>query len=247
MTRPIPPRAVDFVAGLEGFRAHAYPDPATGGAPWTVGYGHTGPEVRDGYTVTKERARADLLADLAIARERLFQRIGAVIDELSEPQFCALLSFVFNLGANASWTIWKVLKARRFDEVPAQIMRFINAGGRPMKGLVNRRTAEVQMWHEEAAAEAVPSSVTRGTPTPPTPTDTKPLAKSKSFMTGLATFGLTAAAFVSDHIKPIIDAITPYAPNSTLIAKVQSLLLTMAAGAAVATVVFMWIKRRRAS
>ena len=51
------------------------------------------------------------------------------------------MSFVFNLGAGAKWTIWKVLKARRFDEVPPQLMRFVNAGGRVVKGLVNRRAA----------------------------------------------------------------------------------------------------------
>lgn len=246
MTRPIPERAVAFAAQLEGLRLTAYPDPATGGAPWTIGYGHTGPEVTPGLKINKAKALQYLRADLAVARARLEARIGEVVDELSEPQFCALLSFVLNLGANAGWTIWKVLKARRFAEVPAQMARFVNASGRPMKGLVNRRNAEIALWHEESADPvALPSSVTRVTETAPTPSNTKPLSKSKSFMTGLATFGLTAAAFVSDHIKPIIDAITPYAANSTTIAKVQSMLLTMAAGAAVATVVFMWLKRRR--
>lgn len=243
--RPIPDRAVSFVGQLEGCELVSYPDPATKGDPWTVGFGHTGPDVRPGMKITNTQAANFLRADLATARSRLAGQIGEVVDELSEAQFIALLSFVLNLGANPSWTIWKVLRARKFDQVPAQMMRFINAAGKPNKGLTNRRAAECALWAEDAAAEPLPSSVTRSIPTPPTPTDTKPLRKSKSFMTGLATFGLTAAAFVSDHIKPILDALTPYAASSATIAKVQSTLVTLAAGAAVATVVFIWLKRRR--
>jgi lysozyme len=48
MTRSIPQCAVDFVSQHEGLRLNAYPDPATGGDPWTIGYGSTGPNVKPG-------------------------------------------------------------------------------------------------------------------------------------------------------------------------------------------------------
>jgi hypothetical protein len=35
----------------EGCLLSAYPDPASGGVPWTIGYGHTGPEVTAGLTI----------------------------------------------------------------------------------------------------------------------------------------------------------------------------------------------------
>lgn len=242
--RPIPDRAVSFVAQREGCELRAYADPASGGAPYTIGYGHTGPEVRLGLKITQEQATNYLRADLATARARLAAQIGDVMDELSEAQFSALLSFVLNLGATSSWTIWKVLRARQFDQVPAQLMRFTNAAGKPNKGLMNRRAAECDLWAEDAPDEPLPSSVTRSTPTPPTPTETKPAHKSKTLMGGMATAGLTLATLVSEHIKPVLDAISPFVASSPIVGRVQSTLVTLAAGAAVATVVFLWLKRR---
>lgn len=51
----------------EGLRLTAYPDPLSGGAPWTIGYGHTGPEVHQGLKWTKAQAEAALAADVAKA------------------------------------------------------------------------------------------------------------------------------------------------------------------------------------
>lgn len=196
--RPIPENAVDFTTEHEGLRLKAYPDPASGGDPWTIGYGHTGPEVRPGMTISQAQAKAYLRQDLRTAASRIYSRIGTVADELTDNQYAALLSFVFNVGANPSWTIWKVLKARQFDQVPAQLMRFVNAAGKRMKGLVNRRTAECALWaSDDAGDDVLPSSVTRSTPTPPTPTDSKPLLRSKSFMTTAATGGTAASAGVN--------------------------------------------------
>ena len=110
--RPIPPLAIDFVARWEGCSLVAYRDVA---GVLTIGYGHTGADVAHGQTITRARARTLLRADLETAAARLEARIGgAVVEALTPAQYAALLSFVFNLGANARWTIWKVLKARRF-------------------------------------------------------------------------------------------------------------------------------------
>jgi hypothetical protein len=184
-----------------------------------------------------------LKADLEVAAARLEARIGAaVVEALTPAQYAALLSFVFNLGANASWTIWKVLKARRFEEVPPQLMRFVNAGGRVVRGLVNRRAAECALWHEAegAPAPAPPSSVTRASPTPPTPADSKPLAASRSFTTAAAT-GVTAAAVAVGEVS---KAVSPYAAQSALVGRCVSTLALVAAVLAVAALVFAWLKRR---
>jgi lysozyme len=240
--RPIPDLAIDFVARWEGRRLTAYRDVA---GILTVGYGHTGPEVVEGQTITAARAHALLKADLQTAAARLEARVGQdVVEALTTSQYAALLSFVFNLGADPRWTIWKVLKARRFDEVPPQLMRFVNAGGRVVQGLVNRRAAECALWHEGqgAPAETPPSSVTRVSPTPPTPTDTKPLAASKSFTTVAAT-GVTAAAVAVGEVS---KAVSPYAAQSQLVERCVSALALAAAVLAVAAVVFAWLKRRGA-
>lgn len=241
--RPIPPLAIDFVARWEGRRLAAYRDVA---GVLTVGYGHTGPDVFEGQTITVARARALLEADLVIAAARLCERVGeAVVEALTASQYAALLSFAFNLGANPKWRIWKVLKARRFDEVPPQLMRFVNAGGRVVQGLVNRRAAECALWHEPAQAapqEEPPSSVTRVTPTPPTPADSKPLTASKSFTTAAATGVATAAVAVGE----VSRAVSPYAAQSEIVQRWVSTLAVAAAVLAVAALVFAWLKRRGA-
>ena len=67
MTRPVPDCAVRCVALHEGLRLKAYPDPATGADPWTIGYGHTGLDVHPGKTITKAEALALLRSDMQIA------------------------------------------------------------------------------------------------------------------------------------------------------------------------------------
>ncbi len=237
--RSIPDVAVTFVADWEKLRLKAYRD-AVG--VWTIGYGHTGPEVKAGLTITPETAQAWLREDLGVAAGRLAQRIGAIVDELTENQYAALLSFVFNLGCDPAWTIWKVLKARAFDQVPVQMMRFVYAGKKKLQGLVNRRAAEVALWstgEPGSADEAPPSSVTRAVETPPAPM-TKPLAKSKSF---IAT-GAAAATTATVAVKQVSDTVAPYASQSETVAKVVAVLATIAAVCAVAALVFQWLKHR---
>ena len=61
------PALFDDLERDEGLRLSAYPDPATGGAPWTIGYGHTGPEVHAGLTWTQGQATDALHGDVARA------------------------------------------------------------------------------------------------------------------------------------------------------------------------------------
>jgi lysozyme len=51
--------------GREGKRNHAYPDPATGGNPWTIGYGQTGPDIHPGLYWTDEQCDAALSRSLS--------------------------------------------------------------------------------------------------------------------------------------------------------------------------------------
>lgn len=244
--RPIPAKAVDFVALWEGCELVGYEDVV--GIP-TIGYGHTGPEVVVGQKITLAKAKALLKGDLIRAATRIHGRIGDVIDDLTQAQFTALLSFVFNLGdgdpKKTEWTIWKVLRSRQFDEVPAQLMRFVNAGGKRVRGLVNRRMAEVRLWVSDGADEpAPPSSVTRHTPTPPTPTNSKPLRKSKSFNAqGAATAsgGLTATVAVAK------DTLEPYAGMSESLDKVLVVLVMLTLLLTVTGLVLTWMKKRQAN
>ncbi len=136
----------------EGLRLNAYQDSA---GVWTVGYGHTGPDVRRGLTITTARAEALLLADLARFEAAVD---GAVTVPLTDNQFGALVSFAFNVGEAAfrKSTLLKRLNAGRHDDVPAQLARWVHAGGKRVQGLVNRRAAEAGLWASGSFVSSAP-------------------------------------------------------------------------------------------
>lgn len=81
----------------EGLRLTAYPDPLTGAAPWTIGYGHTGPEVREGLVWTLAEAEAALLADIGEHSAELASRLPWMA-RLDPARRRVLQNMAFNLG-----------------------------------------------------------------------------------------------------------------------------------------------------
>lgn len=151
--RAVPQIAVDFVAKAEAIRLTAYRDSI---GVLTIGAGHTGPDVTPGKTITLEEAKELLSIDLEKASARIdtcMDHARGIIDAMSDRQYSALLSFVFNVGGDPKWTIWKVLKARQFDKVPEQLQRFVFAGGKRLPGLVSRRAAESALWASSIPAK----------------------------------------------------------------------------------------------
>jgi lysozyme len=233
--RPIPFEAPEFIRAHEGCVLRVYDDAkprvilkptTTIDGTLTAGYGHTSPDLKVGMHVTLEMADAWLMSDLGIAAQRLWDRIGAVIEELTEFQYAALLSFVFNLGADPKWTIWKRLKARQFDQVPAEMMKFVNAGGRKLQGLVNRRAAEVALFTTAEPGighETLPSSATRLMDTTPTPADPVAPKKSATIWAAITAPVMAFLAWLGDLLSKVPDfantalnAINPFAQKSEL-------------------------------
>ncbi|WP_338128272.1 lysozyme [Xenorhabdus bovienii] len=85
---------INKIKSYEGLRLHAYPDPATGAEPWTIGYGHT-KGVKPEQVITEQQAEIFLHEDLIPIYAEI-QRIVKV--PLTQGQFDALCSFIFNLG-----------------------------------------------------------------------------------------------------------------------------------------------------
>jgi len=142
---------IALIKEMEGLRLDAYPDPATGGDPWTIGYGHTGPDVRQGLMITAETAEELLRLDCAKFEDCV---TDAVEVELAQHQFDALVSFAFNLGCGAlmASTLLKLLNAGNFAAAEAQFTRWNRAAGKVMGGLTRRRLAEAEMFHGESSA-----------------------------------------------------------------------------------------------
>jgi len=133
-------------------RFDAYPDPGSSdGKPWTIGWGSTGPDVRKGVIWTQ--AQCDARFDIEIV-----QYVDAVAAFLgsaptTQNQFDALVSFHYNTGAIRSATLGKLHLAGRFDDAAEQFGRWIKNDGKVMRGLVNRRADEAELY--ESAAPAV--------------------------------------------------------------------------------------------
>lgn len=145
-----------LIQHYESLELEAYPDPGTGGEPWTIGWGHTR-GVKEGDTCTEEQALQWLVEDCEEA-ERIVDTNVKVA--LSQGQFDALVSFVLNVGpgkkgvkdgfvvlknGNPS-SMLRLLNNRDYMGAAAQFKFWKNAAGREMRGLVKRRADEERMF-----------------------------------------------------------------------------------------------------
>jgi lysozyme len=162
-------KGVDFIARHEGLSLRAYQDVA---GVWTIGYGHTaaagGVKPKQGMRITKEQAQDILMDDL-----RLFEaRVNKTGVFKAQAPFDAAVSFDFNTGAihRASW----VRAYARHDYSGARngLMQWVKAGGRVVKGLVNRRKAEVQLLinGDYGGGEALPAEAAKSASAKPSET-----------------------------------------------------------------------------
>lgn len=145
------------IAGHEGVRLKAYPDPATGGEPWTIGVGHTSaagpPKVYKGLTITAAECDEILSRDLATFEAAVSKAVTA---PLNQNQFDALVSLAFNIGAGAfaRSTLVKKLNDRDYRGAADQFAVWNKAGGRVMSGLVKRRADERALFLRSVSSPA---------------------------------------------------------------------------------------------
>lgn len=143
---------LEIIKGFEGLGLSAYPDPGTGGEPWTIGYGHTSaagpPKVYRGLTITRAEAEEILKRDLTKYEKAV---TSAVTRPLNSDQFSALVSFTFNVGAGnlQSSTLLRKHNAGDFAGAAEEFGRWVYAGGNVMQGLVRRRRAERALYRSE--------------------------------------------------------------------------------------------------
>lgn len=140
-------RGIDLIKHFEGCRLSAYQD-AVG--VWTIGYGHT-VGVQPWHRITRDRAEELLRKDL----ERFERAVLNSVDvELTQNQFDALVSFAYNLGGGnlRRSTLLRKLNAGDYAGAQAQFLRWDKAGGRVLRGLTRRRTAEADLF---GSAEAI--------------------------------------------------------------------------------------------
>ena len=135
-----------IIKQFEGFKAQAYKD--TGGV-WTIGFGTTkypnGVAVKQGDTCTTMQAEAWLMNDCAWVDKCLDDHIKVTV---TQNQFDALASFVYNVGATAfvKSTLLRRLNAGEMSLAANEFDRWVNDNGKRIKGLVVRREQEKKLF-----------------------------------------------------------------------------------------------------
>jgi lysozyme len=136
---------IDLIKSFEGCRLKAYPDPGTGGAPWTIGWGTT-TGVVEGMACTQEQAD-QMLADDVAAVGRMVNSLLKI--KVNQNQFDALVSFAYNVGSGAlaSSTLLRLVNAGEGEQAANEFPKWVHGGnGATLPGLVRRRAAERSLF-----------------------------------------------------------------------------------------------------
>ena len=150
----VPLPGVDLIKTFEGSRLEAYPDPKTGGAPITIGWGSTrdrqGRPFKLGDRITQREAD-DLLMDQIIRSYLPPQARIPGWNRLNDNQRGTILSFAYNLGAyfygaNGFETISRVLRNQEWHNLEAALILYRNPGSRVEEGLLRRRLSEANVF-----------------------------------------------------------------------------------------------------
>lgn len=146
--------ALQMIKQFEGCHLEAYPDPLSGGEPWTIGYGTT--RYQNGNKVERGDKINAVEADMLLRQEvdRIAGKLGSSVPhwrEMATEQKCALISFAYNLGAgfygSAGFeTITARLRDREWAKVPDALLLYRNPGTNVEAGLRRRREAEGRLW-----------------------------------------------------------------------------------------------------
>lgn len=138
-------RGIELIKRFEGLRLLAYPD---AGGIWTIGYGHTG-GTKSGDVITETEADRLLSIDL----EEAETEINRLNLPLTQNQFDALVSFVFNVGIGnfRKSTLLKKVSANANDpSIRTEFGKWnkvrVNGILKPLRGLTERRAAEADLY-----------------------------------------------------------------------------------------------------
>lgn len=150
----IPNCGLDLIKRFEGCILKAYPDPLSGGSPWTIGWGSTfdnsGLPFKQGDVISQAQADELLITTLELKYYPGLTKIP-YFSEMTEEQVGALLSFAYNLGSgfygsSGFETISRKLKNKDWSTVPDALLLYRNPGSNVEEGLKRRRTAEGALW-----------------------------------------------------------------------------------------------------
>lgn len=127
---------------LEGCELKAYKCPR---GVWTIGYGHTGPDITAGKIITQKQADETLEHDL----KKFCKGICSLIKvEVTQNQFDAIVCLTFNIGIGAlgGSTLLRLLNEEKYFEAAQQFDRWVYVGKEKSDGLIRRRKIEKDLF-----------------------------------------------------------------------------------------------------
>lgn len=135
---------LQLTEGFESCRLVAYQDVR---GIWTIGWGHTGPEVVEGLVWTQEQADAQLEKDMAYAECRVN---GLLAVPVTQGEFDALVDFALNVGCNAfaGSTMLKLLNEGNYAGAAEEFEKWDHAAGKVVAGLLRRREEEKNEFNQ---------------------------------------------------------------------------------------------------
>ncbi|WP_029516937.1 glycoside hydrolase family protein [Paenibacillus polymyxa] len=148
--RKISKEGLSLIKNFEGCRLAAY-KPVPTEQYWTIGWGHYGPDVKQGMTITQTQADTMLAEDMGKYEAYVNNPAYVpVTDQLTQNQFDALTSFCYNCG---SGNLKALCKSRTVAQIAASITKYDKAGGRVLAGLTRRRAAELALYNKPDMAK----------------------------------------------------------------------------------------------
>lgn len=129
---------LSLIKESEGLSLKAYKCPA---GVWTIGYGHTGKDVKKGMVITEEKATELLKKDIA----RFEKHVSAYdkIYHFTDNEFSALVSFAYNIGSISGLT---KTGTRTKEQISNKMLEYCYANGKKLNGLYKRRQKERRLF-----------------------------------------------------------------------------------------------------
>jgi lysozyme len=160
---------LNIIKKWEGLRLTAYPDPATGGEPYTIGYGHTyragPPKVTLGMRISSAEALSILKDDLKLFEDGVYSLLKKTP---TQAQFDAMVSLAYNIGLGnfKKSTVLRKFNEGDFAGAAEAFMLFVKANGKVMQGLINRRSDERELFLIGTSKPIMPAKAEPATVTP---------------------------------------------------------------------------------
>lgn len=150
MSRKISQAGIALIKSFEGCRLTAY-KPVPTEPHYTIGWGHYGPDVKAGTTITQAKADSMLVSDLAKYEAYVNDPAYVpVAGQLTQYQFDALTSFCYNCG---NGNLRALCNGRTVGQIADNLSKYDKSSGTVLTGLVRRRKAELDLFNK--AVEAI--------------------------------------------------------------------------------------------